>query len=149
MALDLTAEQKATGRRNFEATAGDLTRRGFMKSMAAGAAVVVASVVAAVHGARGGPVVAHALVEDRTPVDDGAEDERGEGGERCLHEHRWYRELRGPTFIMKERSPVCHAGPRLDRTNEVAQPHRSRARRKATSTRIHSARFAGLYSMTA
>ena len=40
MALDLTAEQKDTGRRNFEAAAGDLTRRGFMKSMAAGAAVV-------------------------------------------------------------------------------------------------------------
>jgi predicted dehydrogenase len=40
MALDLTQEQKATGRRNFEATAGELTRRGFMKSMAAGAAVV-------------------------------------------------------------------------------------------------------------
>lgn len=40
MALDLTAEQKETGRRNFEAAAGELTRRGFMKSMAAGAAVV-------------------------------------------------------------------------------------------------------------
>ncbi|HET6576309.1 MAG TPA: Gfo/Idh/MocA family oxidoreductase [Fimbriiglobus sp.] len=40
MALDLTAEQKDTGRRNFEAAAGELTRRGFMKSMAAGAAVV-------------------------------------------------------------------------------------------------------------
>ncbi|MFO0850612.1 MAG: Gfo/Idh/MocA family oxidoreductase [Gemmataceae bacterium] len=40
MALDLTAEQKETGRRNFESAAGELTRRGFMKSMAAGAAVV-------------------------------------------------------------------------------------------------------------
>jgi predicted dehydrogenase len=40
MALDLTQEQKDTGRRNFEATAGELTRRGFMKSMAAGAAVL-------------------------------------------------------------------------------------------------------------
>jgi hypothetical protein len=40
MALDLTAEQKDTGRRNFEAASGELTRRGFMKSMAAGAAVV-------------------------------------------------------------------------------------------------------------
>jgi predicted dehydrogenase len=40
MALDLTQEQKETGRRNFEATSGELTRRGFMKSMAAGAAVV-------------------------------------------------------------------------------------------------------------
>ncbi len=40
MALDLTPEQKEVGRKNFEQTAGDLTRRGFMKSLAAGTAVV-------------------------------------------------------------------------------------------------------------
>ncbi len=40
MALDLTQEQKAIGKKNYEQAAGDLTRRGFMKSMAAGAAVV-------------------------------------------------------------------------------------------------------------
>ena len=40
MALDLTTEQKEVGRKNFEAVAGDLTRRDMMKSMAAGAAVV-------------------------------------------------------------------------------------------------------------
>jgi predicted dehydrogenase len=40
MALDLTAEQKELGRRNFEAVAGELTRRDLMKSLAAGAAVV-------------------------------------------------------------------------------------------------------------
>lgn len=38
MALDLTAEHKALGKGNANAAAGDLTRRGFMKSMALGAA---------------------------------------------------------------------------------------------------------------
>jgi predicted dehydrogenase len=38
MALDLTAEQKALGMGNANAAAGELTRRGFMKSMALGAA---------------------------------------------------------------------------------------------------------------
>lgn len=38
MALDLTAEQKELGKGNANAAAGDLTRRGFMKSMAIGAA---------------------------------------------------------------------------------------------------------------
>ena len=43
MALDLTQEQKETGKKNFEQAAGELTRRGFMKSMVAGAAVVPVS----------------------------------------------------------------------------------------------------------
>lgn len=43
MALDLTVEQKEVGRKNFEAVAGDLTRRDMMKSLAAGAAVVPVS----------------------------------------------------------------------------------------------------------
>ncbi len=43
MALDLTADQKAQGAKNFEQTTGELTRRGFMKTMAAGAAVVPVS----------------------------------------------------------------------------------------------------------
>lgn len=43
MALDLTAEQKETGKQNFAHAAGELTRRGFMKSMAAGAAVLPVS----------------------------------------------------------------------------------------------------------
>jgi predicted dehydrogenase len=44
MALDLTPEQKALGRANFNDAAGELTRRGFMKSMVvAGSAVAVAS----------------------------------------------------------------------------------------------------------
>src|SRR5262245_63484713 len=38
MALDLTAEQKELGKGNANAAVGDLTRRGFMKSMAIGAA---------------------------------------------------------------------------------------------------------------
>ena len=38
MALDLTAEHKELGKGNFNAATGDLTRRGFMKSMAIGAA---------------------------------------------------------------------------------------------------------------
>ena len=43
MALDLTADQKDKGKRNFEQSTGELTRRGFMKSMVAGAAVVPVS----------------------------------------------------------------------------------------------------------
>ncbi len=44
MALDLTPEQKELGRANFTATTGELTRRGFMKSMVlAGGAVAVAA----------------------------------------------------------------------------------------------------------
>lgn len=39
MALDLTTENRELGRTNFQQTATDLTRRGFMKSLAAGAAV--------------------------------------------------------------------------------------------------------------
>src|SRR5436189_2595 len=38
MALDLTTEHKELGKGNFNAATGDLTRRGFMKSMAIGAA---------------------------------------------------------------------------------------------------------------
>src|SRR6187200_1049292 len=41
MALDLTAEQKEIGKGNANHAAGELTRRGFMKSMAmAGAGVI-------------------------------------------------------------------------------------------------------------
>src|SRR5207302_138663 len=44
MALDLTPEQKALGHANFRDVSSELTRRGFMKSMAAaGGAVAVAS----------------------------------------------------------------------------------------------------------
>jgi predicted dehydrogenase len=43
MALDLTADQKAQGSRNFEQTTGELSRRGFMKTMVAGTAVVPVS----------------------------------------------------------------------------------------------------------
>ena len=43
MALDLTPDQKAQGKKNFETTTADLSRRGFMKSMVAGAAVVPVS----------------------------------------------------------------------------------------------------------
>ncbi len=43
MALDLTAEQKEQGKKNFAATTGELTRRGFMKSMAAAGAVLPVS----------------------------------------------------------------------------------------------------------
>jgi len=39
MALDLTTEHKELGKGNVNAAAADLTRRGFMKSMAAGAAL--------------------------------------------------------------------------------------------------------------
>jgi predicted dehydrogenase len=40
MALDLTAEQKELGRVNYQAASENLSRRGFMKTVAAGAAVV-------------------------------------------------------------------------------------------------------------
>lgn len=43
MPLDMTAEQKEIGRRNFAEASGELTRRGFMKSMVAGAAIVPVS----------------------------------------------------------------------------------------------------------
>lgn len=43
MALDLTSEQKDLGRANFAHASADLSRRGFMKSMIAGAAVVPVS----------------------------------------------------------------------------------------------------------
>jgi predicted dehydrogenase len=46
MALDLTQEQKAQGRNNFAVATGELTRRGFVKSMAAGTAVVPLSAAA-------------------------------------------------------------------------------------------------------
>jgi predicted dehydrogenase len=40
MPLDLTEEQRAAGRKNFDEAAGELTRRGFMKSMVAAGAVL-------------------------------------------------------------------------------------------------------------
>ena len=44
MAIDLTPEQRAAGKANFNRTADGLTRRGFMKSLvAAGGAVAVAT----------------------------------------------------------------------------------------------------------
>src|SRR5579864_1784458 len=43
MAIDLTPEQRETGKENFARTAEGLTRRGFMKSIVAGAAVVPVS----------------------------------------------------------------------------------------------------------
>ena len=43
MAIDLTTEQREVGKKNFAAASGDLTRRGFMKSMVAGAAIVPVS----------------------------------------------------------------------------------------------------------
>src|SRR5437899_1227719 len=43
MALDLTAEQKEQGRQNFAHATGELTRRGFMKSMVAAGAVLPVS----------------------------------------------------------------------------------------------------------
>ena len=39
MAMDLTPKQRETGKANFEQVTGDLTRRGFMRSMAVGASV--------------------------------------------------------------------------------------------------------------
>ena len=60
MALDLTDEQKKLGKANFEAASKDLTRRGFMKSVAAGAAVVpvAAAVYFGYESIKGKPVKA-------------------------------------------------------------------------------------------
>jgi predicted dehydrogenase len=43
MAIDLNPKQRETGKANFQQVAGDLTRRGFMKSMGVGASVAAAS----------------------------------------------------------------------------------------------------------
>ena len=50
MALDLTAEQKELGKGNANAAAGELTRRGFMKSMAIGAAGLAPVAAASYYG---------------------------------------------------------------------------------------------------
>jgi predicted dehydrogenase len=50
MALDLTAEQKELGKGNANVAAGDLTRRGFMKSMAIGAAGLAPVAAASYYG---------------------------------------------------------------------------------------------------
>ena len=50
MALDLTAEQKELGKGNANAAAGELTRRGFMKSMAIGAAGLAPVAAATYYG---------------------------------------------------------------------------------------------------
>lgn len=46
MALDMTPEQKELGQDNFQRVSGQLNRRGFMKSLVAGAAVVPVSAAA-------------------------------------------------------------------------------------------------------
>jgi hypothetical protein len=43
MALDLNAKQRETGKANFQQVTGDLTRRGFMRSMGVGASVAAIS----------------------------------------------------------------------------------------------------------
>ncbi len=43
MAIDLNPKQKETGKANFQQVTGDLTRRGFMKSMGVGASVAAVS----------------------------------------------------------------------------------------------------------
>lgn len=43
MAIDLNPKQRETGKANFQQVAGDLTRRGFMKSMGVGASVAAVS----------------------------------------------------------------------------------------------------------
>jgi predicted dehydrogenase len=60
MALDLTEDQKTLGRANFATVTDGLTRRGFMKSMAAGAAVapVAAAAYFGYQKADGSPVKA-------------------------------------------------------------------------------------------
>ncbi len=61
MALDLTAEQKEYGKANFQAVTEGLTRRGFMKSMAASGGAIVAASAAVYFGyesIRGKPVKA-------------------------------------------------------------------------------------------
>src|SRR6478752_10185550 len=50
MALDLTAEQRELGKGNANAAAGELTRRGFMKSMAVGAAGLAPVAAATYYG---------------------------------------------------------------------------------------------------
>ncbi|HEY2783618.1 MAG TPA: Gfo/Idh/MocA family oxidoreductase [Fimbriiglobus sp.] len=64
MALDLTEEQRIAGRRNFEEATGELTRRGFMKSMVAAGAVVplTAAVYFGYDSWRGNKAVRTALV---------------------------------------------------------------------------------------
>ena len=60
MALDLTAEQKQLGQANFHSATDDLSRRGFMKSVVAGAAVVpvAAAVYFGYESVQGKPVKA-------------------------------------------------------------------------------------------
>jgi predicted dehydrogenase len=63
MALDLTKEHKELGKANFQAAAEGLSRRGFMKSVAAGAAVVpVAAAVYFGYKSVGGKPVKAALI---------------------------------------------------------------------------------------
>jgi predicted dehydrogenase len=50
MALDITPEQRAAGKANFNRTADGLTRRGFMKSLAASGAAVAVATPAAYYG---------------------------------------------------------------------------------------------------
>jgi predicted dehydrogenase len=50
MAIDLTPEQRATGKANFNRTADGLTRRGFMKSLVASGAAVAIATPAAYYG---------------------------------------------------------------------------------------------------
>ncbi len=50
MALDITPEQRARGKANFNRTADGLTRRGFMKSLAISGAAVAAATPAAYYG---------------------------------------------------------------------------------------------------
>src|SRR5215471_17284853 len=61
MAIDLTPEQRAAGKANFNRTADGLTRRGFMKSLAASGAAVAVAAPAAYFGYKsiqGNPVKA-------------------------------------------------------------------------------------------
>jgi predicted dehydrogenase len=60
MALDLTQEQKQVGRQNFEEVAGELSRRGFMKSVAAAGAIapVAAATYFGYESIKGKPVKA-------------------------------------------------------------------------------------------
>ncbi len=60
MALDLTAEQKKLGQANFQQSSEDLSRRGFMKTLAAGVGVVpvAAAVYFGYESIKGSPVKA-------------------------------------------------------------------------------------------
>jgi len=60
MALNMTAEERETGKQNFQETSADLTRRGFMKSMVAAGAVtpVAAGVYFGYRTTEGKPVKA-------------------------------------------------------------------------------------------